>query len=286
MYVGEKKLPKDYHCTCKYCKQVIGELIRPDGTHYSRLARRKYYSKAETASTKDPSGHIAKTPLHIARWAIQAYTRPGDWVLDPTVGAGTTIVESLTHGRNAVGVEIQFVDVVAANAEHVVETRGLNAKWAVAHGDARDMAKHLKELGVPKPFQLVVNNPPYWGDQSQKGVGAAVYAYDKSRANLAFLKEGPEYYDTLRVIYGECVKAMALRGHLVIGVKDQMRNKVPDQLHEKIGDVIASIPGIQFVGAAVLKHYPTTLFINTYEQRTGVKPPMYQSILVFQKVKK
>jgi len=37
---------------------------------------------------------------------IQAFTEPGDLVLDPHVGGGTTIVEALAAGREAVGVDI------------------------------------------------------------------------------------------------------------------------------------------------------------------------------------
>jgi modification methylase len=39
----------------------------------------------------------------IARHAIAAFTRPGDVVLDPDCGAGTTIVEALRSGRHAIG---------------------------------------------------------------------------------------------------------------------------------------------------------------------------------------
>jgi len=37
---------------------------------------------------------------------IQAFSEPGDLVLDPHVGGGTTIVEALAAGREAVGVDI------------------------------------------------------------------------------------------------------------------------------------------------------------------------------------
>ncbi|HWD00843.1 MAG TPA: DNA methyltransferase [Amycolatopsis sp.] len=39
----------------------------------------------------------------IARYAISALTRPGDVVLDPDCGAGTTIVEAIRCGRHAIG---------------------------------------------------------------------------------------------------------------------------------------------------------------------------------------
>lgn len=40
------------------------------------------------------------------RAAIEAFTAPGDVVLDPFVGGGTTLVEALARGRHGVGVDI------------------------------------------------------------------------------------------------------------------------------------------------------------------------------------
>ena len=42
-----------------------------------------------------------------ARAAIQAFTRPGDLILDPHVGGGTTLVEALALGLSAIGVDIK-----------------------------------------------------------------------------------------------------------------------------------------------------------------------------------
>src|ERR1700724_1300378 len=47
---------------------------------------------------------------------IQAFTKPGDLVLDPHVGGGTPLVEAIAAGREAVGVDIsalaEFVTVI------------------------------------------------------------------------------------------------------------------------------------------------------------------------------
>lgn len=285
VHVEAGVVPKDYHCACARCKKAIGELVRADGTHYSRNDRRIYYSPEERASTSVPTGHIAKTPLHVARWAVQTYTKKGDWVLDPTAGAGTTMVEALVLGRNAVGVEIQTIDVLKANCGHVLAqplAARPHAAFCAIHGDARALKKLLDAAGAKERFSLVVNNPPYWGDQSQKGQGAKMYRYDETRENLAFLKEGPEYYEALASIYAQCVERMKPGARFVLGIKDQMRDRAPDMLHQKIGDVLEKL-GLEHEGTAFLLHYPATLHLNTYEKRTGVKPPLYQTIVVFKK---
>lgn len=48
----------------------------------------------------------AKCPPPLARWAIEAFTRPGDTIVDPMVGSGTTLVEAVLLGRSAIGTDI------------------------------------------------------------------------------------------------------------------------------------------------------------------------------------
>ncbi len=281
--IDKSRWPEDYHCECDLCSEYLGELVRPDGSYYSRNDRKRYYSKEELASTTEEAGHIAKTPLHVARWAVQQFSSPGDWVFDPTAGAGTTLVEAVTHSRNAAGIEIQTGEIILENCRHAKKVSESPSQYAVIEGDARKIRQLLNDSALPK-FELVVNNPPYSGDESQKGLGKKGYEYDRSKDNLAFLNEGPRYYNTLRKIYEECFRRMTPSGHLVIAVKDQMRNKKPDFLHRWLGETILRIEEAAFVGMALLNHYPRTLHLNTYYRRYGVHPPYYQTILVFKKI--
>jgi SAM-dependent methyltransferase len=48
----------------------------------------------------------ARLPPPLARWAIESFTDPGDYVLDAMCGSGTTLVETLLMGRHGFGVDI------------------------------------------------------------------------------------------------------------------------------------------------------------------------------------
>ena len=50
--------------------------------------------------------HPTQKPLSLMRWVIENYTEPGDTVLDPFMGSGTTGVACVQAGRNFIGVEI------------------------------------------------------------------------------------------------------------------------------------------------------------------------------------
>jgi len=275
-------MPTDYVGVSKYSKPFLGELIRPDGRNYSRLERKSFYDPIEKK-------HPAKTPLHVARWAIQTFTKKNDWVLDPMVGAGTTPVEALRMGRNAAGCEIEFFDVVEANLARAAAVSN-GAKFRVVHRDAREIESVIADL--PR-FSLVVNNPPYSGDVRESFFGYAEkdmkkqpkeMRYDKRYANLGLLRENDAYWAAIRDIYQKCIARMKKNGRFVVSVKDMMRKGEPFLLHVKIGDLLTEL-GLTHEGTAILRHYPTTMFLNTYEKKTGKKPPLYQTILVFRKDK-
>jgi hypothetical protein len=67
------------------------------------------------------------------RAVIEAFTEPGDYVLDPYVGGGTSLVEAVALGRNAVGVDIsELAQFVASVKTTVLMRRELQrlAEWA------------------------------------------------------------------------------------------------------------------------------------------------------------
>jgi hypothetical protein len=68
-----------------------------------------------------------------ARAAIETFTRPGDLVLDNHVGGGTTLVEALALGRDAIGVDIsplaEFVASVKTTVLEELELKCIEA-WA------------------------------------------------------------------------------------------------------------------------------------------------------------
>ncbi len=57
------------------------------------------------ASTK--TGHPAPFPLELASRLVQMFSFVGDTVVDPFCGSGTTMLASLKHGRNSIGVEVE-----------------------------------------------------------------------------------------------------------------------------------------------------------------------------------
>ena len=51
-------------------------------------------------------GHSAVFPEALPEWFIKLFTQPGDWVLDPFMGSGTTLRVARRLGRHAIGIDV------------------------------------------------------------------------------------------------------------------------------------------------------------------------------------
>ena len=68
----------------------------------------------------DHARHPTVKPVALMRWLIRLTTQPGDIVLDPFTGSGTTGVAALAEGRRFIGVERDpaFAAIARARMEH------------------------------------------------------------------------------------------------------------------------------------------------------------------------
>jgi hypothetical protein len=105
--------------------------------------------------------HPARMLPAIAAHAVRAYTRPGELVLDPMCGIGTTLVEAVHAGRDGLGIEYEsrWSDVADANLTHA-HTQGATGRGSVIRGDATRILS-LVPAALTGQVALVVTSPPY-----------------------------------------------------------------------------------------------------------------------------
>lgn len=63
--------------------------------------------------------HPTQKPVALLEWLIKTYTNPGDTVLDPVAGSGTTAIAALRTGRNCIAIEKDagYYDVMCKRVE-------------------------------------------------------------------------------------------------------------------------------------------------------------------------
>lgn len=68
--------------------------------------------------------HSAAYPKELPRWFIKLFTKPGDLVLDPFLGSGTTSVVSKEMSRHSIGIEIleEYHKIAKENVDNIQNT--------------------------------------------------------------------------------------------------------------------------------------------------------------------
>ena len=155
------------------------------GQQPSRVQRSGRYVAESTA-------HPAKMLPAIARHLITTYTKSGDIVVDPMCGIGTTLVEAMYLGRNALGIEYEsrWADLARANVALASDTAA-TGHADVLTGDARKLVN--ADAAMRGAVALVVTSPPYGpsthGQVSAKGdapVAKSHWKYSEAKDNLAY----------------------------------------------------------------------------------------------------
>ena len=96
---------------------------------------------------------------------IRRYTKAGEWILDPFLGCGTTLIECQRLGRNGIGVELQprVCKIAKENISRETNLFMKNVITEVISGDSAhvDFAKILKRLSI-RNVHFAIMHPPYW----------------------------------------------------------------------------------------------------------------------------
>lgn len=140
----------------------------------------------------ESSGHPAKMTPALARQAIEAYTSPGDLVVDPMCGIGTTLVEAAHLGRDSFGIEYEprWATLAQANLA-LAHADGASGEAEVSVGDCRHLHA-LLPAGAVGQVALVLTSPPYGPSThglvtcDSKGVHKRETRYSADRSNLAY----------------------------------------------------------------------------------------------------
>ena len=92
----------------------------------TRLSDRIVLAAQDTSPVTGLTHNFYRYPARFSpvfvRSVIETFSNPGDWVIDPFVGGGTTLVEAMALGRNALGIDISSLAAFICKAKTLVIT--------------------------------------------------------------------------------------------------------------------------------------------------------------------
>jgi modification methylase len=221
------------------------------------------------------TAHPAKMLPAIARHAIERYSHPSDLVLDPMCGIGTTLVEAVHLGRDAIGVELEprWADLARANIAHA-RTRGAQATARVVTGDACRLVS-LLDAEVAGQVALVLISPPYGSSihgqvTARPGQGVAKYdnTYSPDPGNLGRVNQAT-LLDALGVILTGCHILLRPGGLLVLTAR-------PYRHRERLVDLPGQLTHIAETAGLVLYERNAALLVGLRGDRLVPRPSFFQ----------
>jgi hypothetical protein len=94
---------------------------------------------------------------------LRRFTKKGDWVLDPFLGSGTTLIECKKLGRNGIGIELQSSIAQRTHKRVAREENPFAVQTEIITGDSTqlDLVRQFRSLDISS-VQLAILHPPYW----------------------------------------------------------------------------------------------------------------------------
>jgi adenine-specific DNA methylase/DNA modification methylase len=232
------------------------------------------------------SSHGGQKPPDLCGDLIEAFTKRGQWVLDPFAGVGGTLLGAALRDRSAVGIEInpQWIRIYreVCALEKIPEQR-------MICGDSRIV---LEELGGEgRVFDLVLTDVPYWGmDRARRSRGSYKRVGEQSkearRSKLsAFNQTGyrskEQWLDLMARIFASASSLLKGRGYLVVFIGDMYSG---GRYHFLSSDLARVLTELALVPKANLIWYDVSKSLHIYGYQYEFIPSMiHQNILVFRK---
>ena len=151
----------------------------------------------------------------IPRQLILRYTKKGDWILDPFMGSGTTLIECKIQGRNGLGVDLNG-DVVSKASERISLQKGIepaSVKALVADSTISDFSSMVEDSSF-NGFQLAILHPPYHD----------IIKFSGDSRDLSNKNSVEDFLESMRAVIRNSKKALKTNGIMAIVIGDKFND--------------------------------------------------------------
>lgn len=215
---------------------------------------------------------------------IEFFSKPGELIMDPFLGSGSTLVACAQCGRKGVGIELvaKWADI----ARQRINDEESKYPQTVINGDARQILPTIENESV----DFVVTSPPYWmilrkdldhkvkAERKAKGLQTR---YSDEDDDLGNIESYEEFLTELGNTFAECRRVIRKKRYMCVVVSDFRHKSKFVAYHADISRTMESV-GFTLEGITILAQDSKNLYPYGIPY-AFVSNIHHQYILVFRK---
>ena len=168
--------------------------------------------------------HPASFPETLIEEFIKFFTKRNQWVLDPFLGTGSTLVAAHKSMRNGIGIEIypQYAEIARRRLTQKKLLEHEQIREIMIVGDSREIIKIFQENDFPK-VDFCITSPPYWNQlkrnyirQKERGEKGLDTYYGDEPEDIGNLDDYKEFIREQKKIFDGVYEVLKDFGYLVV----------------------------------------------------------------------
>lgn len=166
--------------------------------------------------------HPAKFPESLIEEFISFFTKKDEWILDPFLGTGSTLVAASNLNRNAFGVELnnKYFKIATERIKRLNSEKSIIA----VKGNSIKLPELLNKKLLDKlQFNFVITSPPYWNQLKRNSIRQkerkdngldTIYSNDKS--DIGNIDEYHDFIEQQAKVFDSVFDLTKKNGYLTI----------------------------------------------------------------------
>ncbi len=212
-------------------RNVVNKLNYYTGREWVKFSK-SWFIHRPPSRKGDEILHPAKFPETLVRKFITFFTKPGEMVLDPFLGSGSTLIAAKQCNRKGIGfelsskyAEISKLRLDELNIHHYPPfyQNKESSYWKVVNGNSMQLRKIWEASSFPQ-VDFCITSPPYWNQlvrneirqKKRKEQGLDTKYSEINPDDLGNLKDYNEFLLGQQQVFGQVYEILRPKGYLII----------------------------------------------------------------------